>query len=150
MILLSELTNHSSTKRKKRLGRGTSSGVGKTCGRGQKGDGSRSGYKRRHGKIGGAMPLHMKVPIRGFSRARFKREVFTLSLDKINAMFNDGETVSIETLVEKKIISKNMNPYFKILSYGEITKKIEKIKANGFSEKAQKKLEDKSIPCEIV
>ncbi len=150
MTLLNELTNHSSTKRKKRVGRGTSSGVGKTCRRGQKGDGSRSGYKRRHGNSGGAMPLHMKMPIRGFSRARFKREVFNLSLDMINSIFNDGETVSIQTLVDKKIISKNMNPNFKVLSYGEITKKIKKIEANGFSKQAKMKLEDKSIPCEIV
>jgi len=150
MILLNELTNHSSQKKQKRVGRGTSSGVGKTCRRGHKGDKSRSGYKRRHGYIGGAMPLHMKMPIRGFSRARFKREVFNLSLDMINLMFSDGETVSIATLVDKKIISKNMNPYFKILSYGEITKKIVKIEANGFSAQAKMKLEDKSIPCEIV
>jgi large subunit ribosomal protein L15 len=149
MTLLDKLTNHPSFKKKKRLGRGIGSGVGKTCGRGHKGDGSRSGYKRRHGKIGGAMPLHMKLPIRGgFKREMFKKNIFSLSLELINTIFQDGETVSIETLVEKKIISKNLKPVFKVLSQGEITKKIT-IEANKFSKQSIKKLEDYSIPYKI-
>jgi len=149
MTSLHNLTSVTPRKRKKRLGRGPSSGVGKTSGRGEKGDGSRSGYKRRFGRIGGAMPLHMKMPIRGFSRKRFEKPVVCLNLDQVHTLFSDGETVSISSLIEKKIISKNSKATLKILSKGEIDRKVS-IEANSFSKQALKKLEKNSVPYKIV
>lgn len=149
MTSLHNLSNFVKQKRRKRVGRGSSSGVGKTSGRGEKGDGSRSGYKRRYGRIGGAMPLHMKMPIRGFSRKRFQKPVVILNLSEIQMLFKDGETVSLKTLKEKQIVSKNEKPIFKVLSKGDLDKKV-KIEATAISKQAIKKLEEKSIPYKII
>ncbi len=136
-------------KRRKRIARGPSSGMGKTAGRGEKGAGSRSGYKRRHGYIGGGVRLHTKLPTRGFTRGRFLKDQIALNLSKIECFFNDGETVSIASLREKKIISSKKNFRLKILSNGEITKKV-KIEAHFFSANAEKKLNEKSISYKVL
>ncbi len=75
-------------KRRKRVGRGIGSKLGKTCGRGEKGAGARAGYKRRLGKEGGNLPLFMKLPIRGFSNARFRRAYDAINLEQINEVFS--------------------------------------------------------------
>ena len=96
MFSLSNLKN--STRKKiapKRVGRGLGSGLGKTCGRGEKGAGSRSGYKRRYGYEGGQFRTFMKMPERGFSNARFRRAYDSINLGQIENMFNDGETVNL-------------------------------------------------------
>ncbi|MBA2369716.1 MAG: 50S ribosomal protein L15 [Candidatus Protochlamydia sp.] len=148
MVTLNTLKNTTRPKKaRKRVGRGIGSGTGKTCGRGEKGAGSRSGYKRRWGKEGGQMPLFMKLPIRGFSNARFRREYHVINLDQIEAVFNDGETVNELSLRERGFISGKSHGV-KLLGNGEITKKL-KIHVHAISSSAREKLTVAKIPFEI-
>ena len=148
MMALSNLKNFSKRKRKKKVGRGVGSNKGKTCCRGHKGDKSRSGYKRRAGKEGGQLPLYQKLPHRGFSNARFAKKILTINLDRVNEIFEDGETLSRETLFKKGFSVRRLDG-IKILSNGEITKKIV-ILATHFSKMAIRKLEEKGIEFKIV
>jgi large subunit ribosomal protein L15 len=142
---LSELKDTSrKPKRRKRVGRGPGSKMGKTSCRGHKGDKSRSGYKRRGGKEGGQLPLFQKLPHRGFSNAQFKVPIFEINLGRINDAFEDGETVNKQTLMEKGFPMRRMKGGFKVLSSGEITKKIV-IEANRYSKNAITKLEKQGI-----
>jgi large subunit ribosomal protein L15 len=150
MIRLDTLQDTARTRKsRKRVGRGLGSKLGKTCGRGQKGAKARSGYKRRYGKEGGNMPLFMKLPIRGFNNARFRTEYDTVNLDQIDAVFNDGEVVNIETLQAKGFIS-GRSKGLKILGNGTISPKKIKIQATAISESAREKLVQAKIPFEVV
>lgn len=135
-------------KSRRRVGRGIGSGLGKTCGRGEKGAGSRSGYKRRLGYEGGQMRLFMKMPIRGFSNARFRKPYDVVNLGQINEMYEDGETVSFETLIERGFLS---GPTYgvKILGNGDLTKKVT-IEASAFSESAREKLQRAGIQFSVI
>lgn len=135
-------------KARKRVGRGLGSKLGKTCGRGEKGAGSRAGYKRRLGKEGGNMPLYMKLPIRGFSNVRFRREYDVVNLEQLNNVFQDGDIVSIETLQERGFIS-GQTYGVKLLGTGELTKKLT-IRVQAMSESTREKLTHAKIPFEIV
>ncbi len=105
-------------KSKKRVGRGLSSGQGKTAGRGTKGQKSRSGFNIPRKFEGGQTPLSMRLPVLpGFKSHKRKADV--ISLDTISANFKAGETVSVKLLVEKKIVS-GKNPV-KILNNGKLT-----------------------------
>lgn len=147
---LNNLKNSTLVRKKtKRRGRGPASGQGKTSGRGEKGAGSRSGYTRRYGYEGGQMRLFMKLPHRGFSRGRFLEDQFSINLDQIDNYFSDGEVVNFESLYEKGIIKRKELKSIKILSRGEISKKVT-IEAHGFSKEAIKKLESKKIPYKII
>jgi len=140
-----------STKQRKsgrRVGRGISSGLGKTCGRGTKGQGARSGYKRRHGKEGGQFPLFMKLPIRGFSNARFAKNVASINLKDLEKLFQDGEVVNLETLKQRRFFSGKYDA-LKILGGGELTKKV-KVEANALSASAQEKLQKANIEVTII
>ena len=131
-------------KRRKRVGRGIGSGLGKTCGRGVKGAGSRSGYKTRTRYEGGQLPLYRKLPVRGFSNAAFRSpRLDTINLAQIEEIFQDGEIVSINTLCEKGYLS-NSTPGLKVLGNGELTKRV-RIEAQAFSASAEQKLQDASI-----
>lgn len=134
-------------KARKRVGRGLGSGLGKTCGRGEKGAGSRAGYKRRWGKEGGQMPLYMKLPIRGFNNARFRKAFHTVNLDQIESVFQDGDVVSIETLRAKGFISGQTHGV-KLLGNGEIKKNL-KIQVQAVSKGARDKLTQSKIHLEI-
>lgn len=148
MISLDKLKNTTRpAKARKRVGRGLGSKLGKTCGRGEKGAGARAGYKRRLGKEGGNMPLYMKLPIRGFNNARFRREYDVVNLDQLNDMFNDGETVSIETLRERGFIS-GQTYGIKLLGNGELTKKLT-IRVQAMSDTAREKLTRAKIAFEV-
>lgn len=149
MINLNTLRN-TSRKRKprKRVGRGQGSKLGKTCGRGEKGAGSRSGYKRRYGKEGGNMPLFMKIPIRGFSNARFRHEYESVNLGQLENLFEDGEVVNVETLREKGFIG-HCKGQIKVLGHGELTKKV-KIQVHAMSETAREKLTQAKIHFELL
>lgn len=125
-------------KSRKRVGRGMGSKLGKTCGRGEKGAGSRAGYKRRWGKEGGQMPLYMKLPIRGFNNARFRKALDVVNLEQIEAVFQDGETVNIESLRQRGFISGKTHG-IKLLGNGEIKKKL-KIEIQAISKGAREKL----------
>lgn len=148
MISLDKMKNTMRpTKSRKRVGRGLGSKLGKTCGRGEKGAGSRSGYKRRLGKEGGNMPLFMKIPIRGFNNARFRRAYDVVNLEQLNEMFEDGETVNVDTLRARGFIS---GPTYgvKLLGTGELTKKV-KIHVQALSDGAREKLTRAKIAFEV-
>jgi len=148
MMNLNSLKDTTRTRKsRKRVGRGMGSKMGKTCGRGEKGAGSRSGYKRRWGKEGGQMPLYMKLPIRGFNNARFRKAMDVVNLEQIEAVFNDGETVNIETLRARGFISGKTHGV-KILGNGGIKKKL-KFHVQAISNGAREKLEDSKISFEI-
>lgn len=147
MLTLDNLANtHRPKKTVKRVGRGLGSGLGKTCGRGEKGAGSRSGYKRRYGYEGGQFRMFMKMPIRGFNNAHFKTEYETINLGQINTMYADGETVNAQTLSEKGYTHKK-NARLKILGNGEISKKVH-ISADAYTQTAAEKLQHAKIKFE--
>jgi len=111
------------TKKKKIVGRGRATGVGKTSGRGSNGQNSRSGGKVRPGFEGGQMPLYRRLARRGFSNARFKDEYVVLNLSDLQDKFKSGDKVNLETL--KKVgLLKNSVTDVKILGNGEIKKKL--------------------------
>lgn len=139
MFNLNSLKNTSRPRKQyKRVGRGLGSGLGKTCGRGQKGAGSRSGWRQRWGYEGGQMRLFMKLPERGFNNARFRQALHILNLSDIENFFEDGDSVNIETLAEKGFIQ-GRTYGFKLLANGTVTKKV-KIEADAISEGARVKL----------
>lgn len=148
MITLEKLKNTTRpAKARKRVGRGLGSKLGKTSGRGEKGAGSRSGYKRRYGKEGGNMPLFMKIPIRGFNNAQFRRAYDAINLQQLNDIFEDGDIVSLETLRERGFIS-GPSHGVKLLGTGELTKKV-KIRVQALSNSAREKLTHAKITFEI-
>lgn len=148
MKTLANLKNVSrQSKQVKRVGRGPGSGKGKTCGRGEKGAGARSGYKRRWGYEGGQFRMFMKLPIRGFNNARFRVAYNAVNLAQIEAMFTDGEHVNVRTLTEKGFLSGPVQG-LKILGNGELTKKVH-IEANAVSSGAREKLQKAKIHCAI-
>ena len=147
---LSELKNTSrNSPNVQRVGRGPGSGRGKTSCRGEKGAGSRSGWKSRFGKEGGQFPLYRKVPCRGFTRGLFKKFTLSINLEDIEKHFLDGEVVNIETLRSKRIAPRLVPGGLKILSKGELTKKVT-IEAKRFSKQAIEKLEKNKIVYRVV
>jgi ribosomal protein L15 len=111
------------THKKKIVGRGSSSGHGKTAGKGHKGQQARSGGKVYTGFEGGQMPLYRRVAKRGFSNYPFKKEYYVVNLSILETRFNDGETVNKETLMQKGLLKK-AKLLVKILGNGDITKKL--------------------------
>lgn len=110
------------TKSKKRVGRGSSSGVGKTSGRGHKGQNARSGGKVRPGFEGGQMPLYRRIARRGFSNYRFKVEAIPVNLDVLSSAFEKGGEITLDVLKDRGIVSRNAE-YVKVLGRGECTAK---------------------------
>lgn len=133
-----------SRKNRKRIGRGTSSGTGKTAGRGQKGQKARG--KVRLGFEGGQMPLYRRIPKRGFTNIN-RKEFAIVNLDALNA-FDEGAEVTPESLLKAGIISKQLSGV-KILGNGEISKKLT-VKANKFSETAVKAIEAAGGKTEVI
>ncbi len=141
MTSLNTLSNPCRPKKpRKRVGRGLGSGTGKTCGRGEKGAGSRSGYKRRLGYEGGQFRLYMKLPERGFSNAPFRESYEVINLGQIDAIFKDGEVVNAQTLRDRGLINKGKRAQIKLLGDGQLTKKVT-IEVDAVSEAAKQKLE---------
>lgn len=123
MIKLENLRDSSGRKRRiKLLGRGPSSGHGKTSGRGHKGDGSRSGYKRRFGYEGGGVPLYRRIPTRGFSHKRFEKCVEEITTERLDKLFQNGEEVTLDALKQKKVISRKAVAV-KVIRKGDLTNK---------------------------
>lgn len=149
MLTLAQLKNTSRGRQaRKRVGRGPGSGTGKTCGRGQKGMGSRSGVKQRYTYEGGQFRLFMKLPTRGFSNGRFRKKFHTINLSQIDYMYEDGEVVSLETLVLKGYLcGKTFG--VKLLGDGELHKQV-KIELDDISESAKTKLTHAKIPFAIT
>ncbi len=137
---LHELKNTHRTKKKSmRVGRGIGS-KGKTCGRGTKGAKARSGYKRRAGNEGGQRPVFRKIPIRGFSRAGFQKDEFSINLALVDRYFEEGDVVSHDTLKAKNLFSGKAKPRLKILGNGELTKKIT-FEVHAVSKTAEEKIQ---------
>lgn len=149
MLTLNSLKNTSRPKKMyKRVGRGLGSGLGKTCGRGEKGAGSRSGWKRRWGYEGGQMRLFMKLPERGFNNARFRRALHIVNLSDIEETFEDGEHVTLETLAERGFI-RGRTYGVKVLGNGSFEKKC-KVEVDAISEGARTKLEKANIELTVL
>lgn len=124
---------------RKRLGRGSSSGLGKTAGKGHKGQKARSGGKVYAGFEGGQMPLYRRLAKRGFSNYPFSRIFEVVNLSLIEARFSEGEVVSTETLCKKGLLKKSSS-LVKILGDGELTKKLSFV-VNAISSSAKEKVE---------
>ena len=129
-------------KKPKRVGRGSSSGLGTTAGKGNKGQQSRSGGKTYVGFEGGQMPLYRRIAHKGFSNYPFKQEFVAINVGLLNdGRFKDGDTVDVNSLVEKDYISKKEAGNVKILGNGDLTVKlnvvVEKISASA-KEKIEK------------
>ena len=134
-----------STQVGKRKGRGAGTGNGKTAGRGHKGQKARSGGGVRVGFEGGKMPLARRVPKRGFNNI-FAKPLEIINLSDLN-VFNDGDKVTAEVLLERGILSKC--PYgYKVLGNGKITKKVT-VEASAFSKSAQAAIEAAGGKAEV-
>jgi large subunit ribosomal protein L15 len=125
-----------SKKNKKRVGRGHGTGQGTQAGRGHKGAQSRSGYKRKRGFEGGQMPLHRRVPKRGFHN-EFRIEYAVVNLDTLANRFDAGTVITPELLREQGLIKSRQR--IKVLARGDIAKKLT-VKAHKFSGKAAEKI----------
>ncbi|PWL48285.1 MAG: 50S ribosomal protein L15 [Clostridiales bacterium] len=135
-----------SVKEAKRKGRGIGTGNGKTGGRGHKGQNARSGGGVRPGFEGGQMPLHLRLPKRGFTNI-FATRYAVVNVADLNR-FDDGAVVGIDELIESGLVKKVYNG-IKILGNGELTKKIT-VKATAFSESAKEKIEAKGGNVEVI
>ena len=136
-----------STRNRKRVGRGPGSGLGKTSGRGEKGQKSRSGFAHHDGFEGGQMPLHRRVPKRGFTNARFKKEFAEVNVGKLEA-FDAGTIVTPEILLKHGIIKK-LADGVKVLGDGEFTKALT-VRAHRFSAKAQERITGLGGKAEVL
>ncbi len=127
-------------KKPKRVGRGSSSGLGTTAGKGNKGQQSRSGGKTYVGFEGGQMPLYRRIAHKGFSNYPFKKEYVCINVNLLDAKFNDGETVNRESLVAKGFVSAKSSTEIKILGNGDVTKKLT-VDVDKISASAKEKIE---------
>jgi large subunit ribosomal protein L15 len=123
---------------RKRVGRGIGSGHGKTSGRGHKGAGSRSGYKRSFGFEGGQMPLLRRIAKRGFNNSYFAPVVAEVNVAALEAAFDAGTAVTPELLKEKGL-AKGRFDEVKILGNGVLSKKLA-VSAHRFSKSAEEKI----------
>ena len=133
-------------KKEVRVGRGIGSGVGKTCGRGHKGQKARSGGGVRPGFEGGQMPIYRRLPKRGFKNVWAKKYA-EVNVETLNR-FDDGSEVDAVALVEYGIL-KNVLDGIKILGNGEITKKLT-VRAQAFTKSAKEKIEAAGGTAEVI
>ena len=144
---LHELNSLPEAKRRKIVGRGPGSGIGKTSTRGEKGQKARSGVSIKPWFQGGQSPIYRRIPKRGFNNANFTVRYAIINLSDLNR-FNDGDTVTLELLKEMGIIKKELSG-LKVLGNGNLEKKLT-IKANRFSSKAVSKIEDAGGTAEVI
>lgn len=135
-----------SRRNRKRIGRGTSSGCGKTSGRGQKGQLARSGGKTRLGFEGGQMPLYRRMPKRGFNNIN-RKEYAIINLNDLNK-FEAGSEVTIDSLKEAGIVKKELAGV-KLLANGKLDVKLT-VKVNKVSESAKKAVETAGGTVEVI
>ncbi len=137
-----------SRKRNKRIGRGPGSGHGKTSCKGHKGQKARSGGTKGPGFEGGQMPLHRRLPKRGFRNYPFRRDFTVINLERLSALVEDVNEVTPELLIERGVLSKSKNR-IKILGNGELSRPLT-IKAHAFSASALKKIESAGGKAEVI
>ncbi len=138
---------YGSVKDRKRVGRGSGSGTGKTSGKGHKGQNARSGGGVRPGFEGGQLPLFRRLPKRGFSNYEFKTRYATVNVGDLE-MFEEGKVITLEELKNAGLVKKELSG-IKILGNGTLTKKIN-VKANCFSESAKSKIESVGGKIEVI
>ena len=134
-------------RNRKRVGRGPGSGLGKTAGRGEKGQKSRSGFARKPGFEGGQMPLHRRIPKRGFTNHRFKKAYAIVNLERLE-IFEAGTIVTPEVLVERGVI-KSLRDGVKILGNGALTKALT-VRAHKFSAGSQQAIAKLGGKAEVI
>ena len=139
--------NIGATHRRKRVGRGPGSGLGKTSGRGQKGQKARSGGSINPVFEGGQLTLYRRLPKRGFTNARFKIRYATINVEDLNA-FEDGTVVTPALLKDKGIIKKGLDG-LKVLGNGKLERKLT-IQANKFSTSALEKIKESGSKAEVI
>jgi large subunit ribosomal protein L15 len=141
--------NEGATKNRKRLGRGHGSGTHKTSGKGQKGQKARTGHHGipKPGFEGGQTAMARRLPKRGFTNWRFKKEVFAVNLGDVDGRFETGE-VTIESLKDKGLVPRSAE-LVKILGDGELSKKLT-IVAHYFSNSAKEKLEKSGGTARVI
>ena len=140
--------NPGSTRKKKRIGRGTGSGHGQTAGKGVKGQKARTGHHgARIGFEGGQMPMQRRLPKRGFKNP-FRIETFPINVATLERVFDAGATVDLDALRAKGLVPK-LTEYVKILGEGEITKQLT-IKAYRASATAKEKVEKAGGTIEVA
>ncbi|MGQ9823522.1 MAG: 50S ribosomal protein L15 [Desulfotomaculales bacterium] len=148
MVRLHELKpSPGSRKKPVRKGQGIGSGLGKTAGRGMKGQKSRSGGGVRPGFEGGQMPIQRRIPKRGFTNAPFKKQITGVNVEALNR-FDDGSTVTPALLKAARIIKK-VGDGVKILGGGELKKSLT-VQAHAFSRSAQAKIEAAGGKAEVI
>lgn len=135
------------TKARKRVGQGTGSGLGKTSGKGHKGQNARSGGGVNPVFEGGQLPLYRRIPKRGFSNARFKKEYAIINLSDLNKFENDA-VITPELLKEMGLIKNQLNG-IKVLGNGELDKKLT-VRAHKFSAKASEMIEKLGGKAEVI
>lgn len=131
---------------KKRVGRGQGSGNGKTAGRGHKGAQSRSGFRRKRGFEGGQMPLHRRLPKRGFHNP-FRTEYVVVNVDDLAERFEAGTVITPELLREQGIV--RASGLIKVLARGDVGKALT-VRAHKFSGKAQEKIAAAGGTAEVL
>ena len=141
------VANEGAKQTKKRVGRGPGSGLGKTSGKGQKGQKARSGGGKGAVFEGGQLPLYRRLPKRGFSNAKFKTVYATVNLDDLNR-FENGTVVTPALLKETGIVKKGLDG-IKVLGEGTLEKKLT-IQANKFSGSALEKIEKSGSKAEVI
>jgi len=139
--------NPGSVKTRKRVGRGAGSGLGKTSGKGHKGQNARSGGGVRVGFEGGQLPLFRRLSKRGFNNYEFRTVYATVNVSDLNR-FEEGTTVTPELLIETGLVKKELDG-IKVLGNGELTKKLT-VKANKFSDSAKTKIENIGGKTEVI
>lgn len=136
-------------KKPKRVGRGSSSGLGTTAGKGNKGQQSRSGKGTPYvGFEGGQMPLYRRIAQRGFSNSPFKKEFAIINLVDLEAKYADGETVNRTSLKEKGLVGKIVDG-IKVLGNGEISKKLT-VEVEKISASAKEKIEKAGGSVKVI
>lgn len=139
--------NEGSVQTRKRVGRGPGSGLGKTSGKGHKGQNARSGGGVRPGFEGGQLPLFRRLPKRGFNNYEFRTEYPIVNVGDLND-FKDGSVIELSNLKESGLVKKEKDG-IKILGNGELTKKLT-VKANKFSSTARVKIENAGGKIEVI
>ena len=139
--------NEGSVQTRKRVGRGPGSGLGKTSGKGHKGQNARSGGGVRPGFEGGQLPLFRRLPKRGFNNYEFRTEYAVVNVVDLND-FKDGSVIELKNLKESGLVKKEKDG-IKILGSGELTKKLT-VKANKFSSTAKEKIENAGGKIEVI
>jgi large subunit ribosomal protein L15 len=139
-VNMTEITTEAGgRKRRKRVGRGTGSAHGKTCGRGHKGLGQRSGGKTRPLFEGGSSPLYMRLPKVGFSNVKFARNYVIVNIGALEEVFEEGDHVTREAMLSGRLIAGDKLPV-KVLGQGVLKKRLI-VEAQKFSRKAAERIE---------